>query len=57
MGLAFAVFREKPRLKAPLDHFSTIEDHREAWRVAHPLREVLLLVVCGSMADRQPITH
>lgn len=51
MSLAFAVFREKPRLKALLDHFSTIEDPREAWRVAHPLREVLLLVVCGSMAD------
>lgn len=46
MSLAFAVFREKPRLKALLDHFSTIEDPREAWRVAHPLREVLLLVVC-----------
>lgn len=51
MSLAFAVFREKPRLKALLDHFTTIEDPREAWRVAHPLREVLLLVVCGSMAD------
>jgi hypothetical protein len=45
-------FREKPlTLKALRDHFSTIEDPREAWRVAHPLREVLLLVVCGSMAD------
>ncbi len=34
---------EKPRLKALLDHFSTIEDPREPWRVAHPLPEVLLL--------------
>jgi len=51
MSLAFAVFKEKSRLKSLLDHFSIIEDPREPWRVAHPLREVLLLVVCGSMAD------
>ena len=51
MSLAFAVFRDKSRLRALLDHLSIIEDWREPWRVAHPLREVLLLVVCGSMAD------
>lgn len=51
MSFAFAVFREKPRLESLLDHFAIIEDWREPWRVAHPLREVLLLVVCGSMAD------
>ena len=51
MSLAFAVFEEKSRLKALLDHFSTIDDPREPWRVAHPLPEVLLLVVCGTMAD------
>ena len=50
-SLAFAVFKEKSRLKALLDHFSIIDDPREPWRVAHPLREVLLLVVCASMAD------
>ena len=42
---------EKPRLKALLDHFADIEDPREAWRVAHPLREVLFLVVCGTICD------
>lgn len=42
---------EKPRLKALLDHFGTIEDPREPWRVAHPLPEVLLLVVCGTICD------
>lgn len=42
---------EKPRLKALLDHFSAIEDPREPWRVAHPLPEVLLLVVCGTICD------
>jgi predicted transposase YbfD/YdcC len=34
-----------------LEHFGTIEDPREPWRVAHPLPEVLLLVVCGTIAD------
>ena len=42
---------EKPRLKALLDHFAAIEDTREPWRVAHPLPEVLLLVVCGTICD------
>src|SRR6202161_646338 len=51
MSLAFAVFEEKSRLKSLLDHFSTMEEPREPWRVAHPLPEVLLLVVCGTMAD------
>ena len=51
MSLAFAVFREKSRLKSLLAHFSIIDDPREPWRVAHPLGEVLLLVVCASMAD------
>ena len=51
MSLAFAVFGENARLKALLDHFAIIDDPRESWRVAHPLCEVLLLVVCGSMAD------
>lgn len=42
---------EKPRLRGLLDHFAVIEDWREPWRVAHPLPEVLLLVVCGSIAS------
>lgn len=41
---------EKPRLRLLLDHFALVEDDREAWRVAHPLPEVLLLVVCGTIA-------
>ncbi len=41
----------KPRLRALLDHFAVIEDPRAPWRVAHPLPEVLLLVVCGTIAD------
>jgi predicted transposase YbfD/YdcC len=40
----------KPQLRLLLDHFALIEDDREAWRVAHPLPEILLLVVCGTIA-------
>jgi len=51
MILAGLEFAEKSRLRALLDHFAVIEDPREPWRVAHPLAEVLLLVVCGTIAD------
>lgn len=51
MTIASLVGFKKPRLKALLDHFSAIEDPREPWRVAHPLPEVLLLVVCGTICD------
>jgi len=37
------------RLRVLLDQFGLIEDDREPWRVAHPLSEVLLLVVCGTI--------
>jgi predicted transposase YbfD/YdcC len=51
MSLAADLVAEKSRLRALLDHFSIIDDPREQWRVAYPLSEVLLLVVCGSIAD------
>ena len=51
MSLAIIEFGAKSRLRALLDHFSIIADPREPWRVAHPLPEVLLLVVCGTIAD------
>jgi predicted transposase YbfD/YdcC len=41
----------KPRLALLLDHFAAIEDVREAWRVVYPLREVLFLVVCATIAN------
>lgn len=44
-------FSEKPRLRSLLGHFSAVTDVREPWRVAYPLREVLLLVVCGTIAS------
>ncbi|MGF6231576.1 putative transposase YbfD/YdcC [Inquilinus ginsengisoli] len=39
------------RLRALLEHFSTIEDPRDVRRILHPLPEILLLVVCGTLAD------
>jgi predicted transposase YbfD/YdcC len=51
MSLAAFAAPERSRLRALLDHFAVIEDPREPWRVAHPLPEVLLLVVCGTIAD------
>jgi predicted transposase YbfD/YdcC len=50
-------FGEKSRLGSLLEHFSRIEDPREPWRVAHPLPEVLLLVVCGTIADCDDYDH
>jgi predicted transposase YbfD/YdcC len=40
----------RDRLALLLEHFSGIEDEREAWRVLYPLSEVLLVVVCGTIA-------
>jgi hypothetical protein len=42
---------EPSRLKSLLDHLGTIEDPRDPWRVAHPLSEVLFLVVCRAICD------
>src|SRR2546421_9981660 len=51
MSIAVVLTPDKSRLRALLDHFAIIDDPREPWRVAHPLPEVLLLVVCGTIAD------
>lgn len=40
----------KDRLRLLLDHFGDVRDHREAAKVKFPLREVLFLVTCASMA-------
>lgn len=41
----------KSRLKALLEHFGRIDDPRQPWKVRHPLPEILLLVVCGTICD------
>jgi predicted transposase YbfD/YdcC len=38
------------RAKSLLDHFAEIEDNRQPFKVMYPLSEVLLLVVCGTIA-------
>jgi len=45
------VWSAKPQLRVLLDHLAGIEDTRQSWKVAYPLREVLLLVVCGTIAS------
>ncbi len=40
----------RDRLALLLKHFSAIKDEREPWRVVYPLAEVLLLVVCATIA-------
>jgi predicted transposase YbfD/YdcC len=46
-----SAFTARPRLRLLLDHFAKIKDTRQAWKVAYPLREVLFLVVCGTIAN------
>jgi predicted transposase YbfD/YdcC len=45
------VLLAKPRLRLLLDHLSKVKDTRQAWKVAYPLREILFLVVCGTIAS------
>ena len=40
----------RARLALLLHHFSKLDDGREPWRVLYPLAEVLLLVVCATIA-------
>lgn len=57
MGAYDAWLGEKSRLAALLEHFAEIKDPRDPWRVAHPLPEVLLLAVCGTIADCDDYDH
>lgn len=36
-----------------IDHFSALEDPRQAWKVVYPLPEVLLLVLCATLAGAE----
>src|SRR6201988_1036783 len=46
-----SAFSARPRLAALLDHFAEIADARQGWKVLYPLREVLFLVGCGTIAS------
>jgi predicted transposase YbfD/YdcC len=48
---------EKSRLAVLLEHFAQIEDPRDVRRILHPLSEILLLVVCGTIADCDDYDH
>jgi predicted transposase YbfD/YdcC len=51
MDLSPPEFGELSRLRVLLEQLSVIEDDRDPHRVAYPLQEILLLVVCGTIAD------
>ena len=36
-----------------IEHFAALEDPRQAWKVLFPLPEVLLLVLCGTLAGAE----
>jgi predicted transposase YbfD/YdcC len=36
-----------------LDHFSALQDPRQSWKVIYPLPEILLIVLCGTMAGAE----
>src|SRR3954453_12037149 len=52
-----ALLSDKSRLAVLLEHFATIEDPRDVRRITHPLAEILLLVVCGTIADCDDYDH
>jgi DDE_Tnp_1-associated len=41
----------RARLTLVLRHFSELKDDREPWRIVYPLKEVLLLVTCATIAS------
>ena len=36
-----------------IDHFAALEDPRQSWKVLFPLPEVLLVVLCGTLAGAE----
>lgn len=36
-----------------IDHFAVLADPRQSWKVVYPLPEVLLLVLCGTLAGAE----
>lgn len=39
--------------KALLDHFSTLDDPRQSWKVIYPLPEILAVILCGTLAGAE----
>jgi predicted transposase YbfD/YdcC len=57
MDIMLEEFSSKSRLKSLLDHLGQITDPRDVRRVAFQLREVLFLVVCGTICDCDDYEH
>lgn len=36
-----------------LEHFSALDDPRQSWKVVYPLSEILLIILCGTMAGAE----
>ena len=36
-----------------IEQFASLQDPRQSWKVLFPLEEVLLLVLCGTLAGRR----
>jgi predicted transposase YbfD/YdcC len=43
--------------KALLEHFAALDDPRQAWKVVYPLPEILLLVLCATMAGAEDLVE
>jgi predicted transposase YbfD/YdcC len=41
------------RRQSLMEHFSSVDDPREGWRVLYPLRELLLVVLCATLAGME----
>ncbi len=54
---SFSQVSGKSRVSVLLDHFATIDDPRDVHRIGHPLAEVLLLVVCATLAGCDNYDH
>jgi predicted transposase YbfD/YdcC len=39
--------------KSLIDHFSALEDPRQAWKVEYPLPEIMLVVLCATLAGAE----
>jgi len=39
--------------KSLIDHFAALDDPRQAWKVVYPLAEILLLVLCATVAGAE----
>ena len=41
--------------KALVEHFSALEDPRQSWKVVYPLPEIMLLVLCATLASAEAL--